>query len=205
MGRLYASAYYALRDTRTPLWFALVRLALTAGLAWWSAVRMPDELGVPREVGLVGITATTGLAAWVEYALLRRALGRRIGPTGLPARTAARLWSSAAAAGAAALMVKAALTAWRGPMPGLAEQWGGGFLPPPRMHPALAAIPILAVYGAVYLGLALGTAPGGPRAALARVRRRMGVSGRRRPGAQGFSSAGFPARSAPRCISPSSW
>lgn len=174
MGRLYASAYYALRDTRTPLWFALARLALTAGLAWWSAVRMPDQLGVPQEVGLVGITATTGLAAWVEYALLRRALGRRIGPTGLPARTAVRLWSSAAVAGAAALMVKAALTAWRGPMPGLAEQWGGGFLPPPRMHPALAAIPILAVYGAVYLGLALGTAPGGPRAALARVRRRMG-------------------------------
>ncbi len=174
MGRLYASAFYALKDTRTPLWFALARLALTAGLAWWSAVRMPGELGVPREVGLVGITATTGLAAWVEYALLRRALGRRIGATGLPGRTALRLWASAALAGVAALLVKALLTAWRGPMPGLAEQWGGGFLPPPRLHPALAAVPILAVYGAIYLGLALGTAPGGPRAALARVRRRMG-------------------------------
>ncbi len=174
MGRLYASAFYALKNTRTPLWFALARLALTAGLAWWSAVRMPGVLGVPREVGLVGITATTGLAAWVEYALLRRALGRRIGATGLPGRTALRLWVSAAAAGAAALGVKAALTAWRGPMPGLAEQWGGGFLQPPRLHPALAAVPILAVYGIVYLGLALGTAPGGARAALARVRRRMG-------------------------------
>jgi hypothetical protein len=64
------------------------------------------------------------------------------------------------------------LTAWRGPMPGVAEQWGGSFLPPPRLHPALAAVPILAVFGAVYLGLALCTAPGGPRAALARVRRR---------------------------------
>src|SRR5512142_1364281 len=143
MGRLYASAFYALKDTRTPLWFALARLALTAGLAWWSAVRMPGELGVPREVGLVGITATTGMAAWVEYALLRRALNRRIGATGLPARTAARLWGSAAVAGAVGLGVKAALTAWRGPMPGVAGQWGGGFLPPPRMHPVLSAVPIL--------------------------------------------------------------
>jgi len=171
MGRLYASAFFALRDTRTPLRFALLRLLLTAGLAWWAAVRMPGELGVPREIGLVGITATTGLAAWVEYALLRRALGRRIGPTGLPGRALARLWAAATAAAAAALLVKAALTAWRGPMPGVAEQWGGGFLPPPALHPALAAVPILAVFGAIYLALALGTSPGGLRTALAGLRR----------------------------------
>jgi putative peptidoglycan lipid II flippase len=173
MGRLYASAFYALKDTRTPLLFAVVRLGLTAGLAWWSAVRMPGALGVPQEVGLVGITATTGLAAWLEYALLRRALSRRIGRTGLPARTAVRLWAAAAVAGAAGLAVKVGLTAWRGPMAGLAGQWGGGFLPPPRLHPALAAAPILGVYGAVYLGLALATAPGGFRAAVAGLRRRL--------------------------------
>jgi putative peptidoglycan lipid II flippase len=171
MGRLYASAFYALKDTRTPLRFAVVRLALTAGLAWWSAVRMPDALGIPREIGLVGITATTGLAAWLEYFLLRRALGRRIGRTGLRARTALRLWTSAAVAGAAGLAVKMALTAWRGPMPGVSRQWGGGFLPPPDLHPAIAAIPVLGVYGVLYLALALGTGPGGARAALARVRR----------------------------------
>jgi putative peptidoglycan lipid II flippase len=173
MGRLYASAFYALKDTRRPLLFAVVRLALTAGLAWWSAVRMPGALGIPQEMGLVGITATTGMAAWLEYALLRRALSRRIGPTGLAARTAARLWASAAVAGAAGLGVKWALTAWRGPMPGVAAQWGGGFLPPPRLHPALAAVPILGVYGAVYLALALSTAPGGFRAAVAGLRRRL--------------------------------
>lgn len=174
MGRLYASAFYALKDTRTPLRFAVIRLALTAGLAWWSAVRMPGTLGIPREIGLVGITATTGLAAWLEYFLLHRALDRRLGRTGLPARTAFRLWSSAAVAGAAGLGVKLALAAWRGPMGGVEQQWGGGFLPPPDLHPALAAIPILGVYGAVYLALALGTAPGGARAALARVRGRIG-------------------------------
>ncbi|HET6440473.1 MAG TPA: murein biosynthesis integral membrane protein MurJ [Anaeromyxobacter sp.] len=172
MGRLYASAFFALRDTRTPLRFALVRLGLTAGLAWWAAVRMPGTLGVPQEIGLVGITATTGLAAWVEYVLLRRALGRRIGPSGVPGRTLARLWGAAVAGAVAALLVKELLTLWRGQMPGVAEQWGGGFLPPPALHPVLAAVPILAVYGLVYLCLALGTAPGGMRAQLARLRRR---------------------------------
>jgi putative peptidoglycan lipid II flippase len=173
MGRLYASAFYALKDTRTPLLFAVVRLALTAALAWWSAVRLPGVLGIPQEMGLVGITATTGLAAWLEYALLRRALGRRIGPTGLPARTAARLWAAAAVAGAAGLAVKMAMVAWRGAAPGLSAQYGGGFLPPPRLHPVLTAIPVLGVFGVVYLGLALATAPGGWRAALAGLRRRL--------------------------------
>jgi putative peptidoglycan lipid II flippase len=134
---------------------------------------MPSQLGVPREAGLVGITATTGAAAWVEYALLRRALDRRIGKTGLPRRTFLRLWLSALAGGAAALGVKAALVAWRGATAGLAGQWGGGFLPPPRLHPVLAAVPILGVYGVVYLALALGTAPGGARAAIQRVRGRL--------------------------------
>ena len=66
--------------------------------------------------------------------------------------------------------MKAALVRWLGPTGGLALQWGGGFLPPPRLYPPLAAIPILGAFGAVYLALALGTAPGGPRAALARAR-----------------------------------
>ena len=33
LGRLYSSTYYALRDTRTPLNFAVIRVALTTGLA----------------------------------------------------------------------------------------------------------------------------------------------------------------------------
>jgi putative peptidoglycan lipid II flippase len=172
MGRLYSSAFYALKDTRTPLWFALVRLVLTAGLAWWSAVRMPGALGLPREAGLVGITATTGAAAWIEFSLLRRALNRRIGRTGLARRTLWRLWLAAAAAGAAGLAVKAALVRWRGPMGGLGAQWGGGFLPAPRLYPPLAAAPILAAFVGVYLALALGTMPGGARAALERLRAR---------------------------------
>ena len=86
MGRLYASTYYALHDTRTPLRFALIRVALHP------RPRLPVRasnfralLGLEPRWGAAGLTAAAGLAAWVEYALLRRRLGRRIGPTGAAA------------------------------------------------------------------------------------------------------------------------
>ena len=34
---------------------------------------------------MAGLTASAGVAGWVEFALLRSALNRRIGVTGLPA------------------------------------------------------------------------------------------------------------------------
>ena len=78
LGRLYASAFYALQDARTPLVFASLRVVLSAVLAYVSVRYAPGWLGVPAELGAVGITATTGFAAWLEYLLLRRALGRRV-------------------------------------------------------------------------------------------------------------------------------
>ena len=41
LGRLYSSTYYALRDTRTPLRFAVVRVALTTGLGYLCAIPLP--------------------------------------------------------------------------------------------------------------------------------------------------------------------
>ena len=38
LGRLYSSAFYALRDPRTPLRFAMVRVALTGALGWIFAI-----------------------------------------------------------------------------------------------------------------------------------------------------------------------
>jgi putative peptidoglycan lipid II flippase len=46
LGRLYSSAYYALRDTRTPLRFAVVRVALTAGLGAVCALWLPGWIGI---------------------------------------------------------------------------------------------------------------------------------------------------------------
>jgi putative peptidoglycan lipid II flippase len=137
LGRLYASAYYALRDTRRPLNFAIVRVVLTTVLGYVFAIPLPRWLGVAPAWGAAGLTASAGIAGWVEMLLLRQSLNARIGRTGLPAGYLGTLWASALAAAAAAWAVK--LT----------------FFPP---HPILAALLILGLYGIVFLSatIALG-------------------------------------------------
>ena len=51
LGRLYSSTYYALRDTRTPLRFAMVRVALTTGLGYIFALHLPRWLGIDPRLG----------------------------------------------------------------------------------------------------------------------------------------------------------
>ena len=131
LGRLYASVYYALRDTRTPLRFAVIRIALTAALGYVCALHVPHWIGIPAKWGVAGLTASAGVAGWVEFTLLRLTLNRRIGRTGLPFTFVARLWIAAALAAAAGWAVKLAL--------------GHHF-------PKLAAVPILGAYGIVYFG-----------------------------------------------------
>jgi putative peptidoglycan lipid II flippase len=116
-GRLYSSAFYALRDTRTPLWFALIRVFLTACLGLLFAfplrpylnsvllhsLHLPEP-GLPHiETGLgaVGLTLSAGMAGWVEFLLLRRALQARIGSTALPNHYPAKIWAAALCASAA--------------------------------------------------------------------------------------------------------
>jgi putative peptidoglycan lipid II flippase len=134
LGRLYASAYYALRDTRTPLYFAVVRIALGTGLGYLCAIPLPTALGLDARWGVAGLTFASSLSGWVELALLRGTLNRRIGRTGLPAALVAKLWGAAVTGGVAAWLVKMVI----GPQ-----------------HPILAAVPILITYGFVYFGLSI--------------------------------------------------
>ena len=106
LGRLYASTYYALRDTRTPLRYAIVRVVLTSGLGYLFAIPLPRLLDIDAHWGVAGLTASAGIAGWVEFVLLRRTLNARIGRTGLAASLVARLWLAAAAAAAVAWGVK---------------------------------------------------------------------------------------------------
>jgi putative peptidoglycan lipid II flippase len=106
LGRLYSSTYYALRDTRTPLRFAIVRVALTTALGYLAALHVPGWLGIDGRWGVAGLTSTAGISGWVEFTLLRRALNRRIGKTGLPASLIARLWLAAAIAAGLGWAVK---------------------------------------------------------------------------------------------------
>lgn len=118
LGRLYSSAFYALRDTRTPLKFALARVTLTGVLGYLFAfplrwiiidvvamlhMRLPNLPGGAATMGTVGLTASAGLAGWLEFLLLRSSMHKRIGTVPLPASFQVRLWASAIAAGLGAL------------------------------------------------------------------------------------------------------
>jgi putative peptidoglycan lipid II flippase len=148
LGRLYASTYYALRDTRTPLRFAVVRVFLTTVLGLAFAVPLPGLLGIAPKWGAAGLTASAGIAGWVEFALLRRTLNVRIGRTGLEPAFVARLWAAAALAAMAARGV-AALFAVE--------------------HPIWLGVAAVAAYGVVYIAVtaALGIREG--RLLLARI------------------------------------
>ena len=135
LGRLYASAYYALRDTRTPLYFAVVRIAIGTGLGYLCAIPLPPALGLEARWGVAGLTFASSLAGWVELALLRGTLNRRIGRTGLPFSVIGKLWAAALIGAMAAWLVKLVLG--------------------PRNPIVVAALTLL-LYGLIYLGTTYG-------------------------------------------------
>jgi len=134
LGRLYVSAFYALRDTRTPLRFAILRVILTTVLGYLCAIPLPPMLGIEARWGVAGLTISAGISSWVEFAFLRRALNRRIGATGLPANYLAKLWLSA---------VLAAAGGWA------ARHFFG------QHTPILVAVLVLAPYGVIYFAATL--------------------------------------------------
>jgi putative peptidoglycan lipid II flippase len=138
LGRLYSSTYYALRDTRTPLRFAILRVILTTILGYLCAIPLPPLLGIAQRWGVAGLTISAGISGWLEFVLLRRTLNLRIGDTGLPRVYLAKLW-------AAALL--GAATGW-------GARWGVLHL---RSHvsPIPMAVLVLGPYAMVYLGAAM--------------------------------------------------
>jgi putative peptidoglycan lipid II flippase len=150
-GRLYSSAFYALKDTRTPFKFALVRVSLGIVLGYYAVQILPGQLGLPRELGVVFITITTGVTAWLEMTLLRRALRQEIGR--VKTASSLRIWLSALLAGLAALGVKVALTNHFGPR--LLTEWGGSVLAPPKLPVFPTSAGLIAVFCLTYLVLTL--------------------------------------------------
>jgi putative peptidoglycan lipid II flippase len=109
LARLYASTYYALRDTRTPLRYALIHVGLATVLGYFAAIVLPPILGIPSRWGTVGLTASASVASWIEFILLRRALNRQLGESGLSISLAARLAVAAAIGAATAWTIKLAV------------------------------------------------------------------------------------------------
>ncbi len=154
LGRLYNSAFYALWDTRTPLKFALVRVTLSFILGYLFAIPLPGMIGIDQRWGVAGLTASAGIAAWVEFTLLRRALNQRVGWTGLDRTFLAQLWGMALLAAAIAFAIKFAT---------------------PHAGPRVQALMVIPAFGAIYLGLAYMLDLPEFRGFVGMVRRRFGV------------------------------
>ena len=131
-GRLYSSAFYALRNTRTPLKFALIRVSLTLALGYLCALPLPRLLGINQRWGAAGLTLSAGIAGWLEFLLLRCALHRLIGAAPSSRSRTAKLWLVAIAAGIAGYGIKRAL---------------------PFHRPLVVGPCVLVPYSAIYLGI----------------------------------------------------
>ncbi len=131
--RVLSSAFYALRDTRTPARLAYLRvgLAVVIGL---TLMFPADRIGFSTlRLGAAGLALGSTAGAWLEYTLLRRALRRRIGRHGASTRSVLHLVLAAALAGLAGVLV---------------QLW----MPP--VHPVPTALATLLPFGLVYVGVA---------------------------------------------------
>lgn len=94
-GRLLTTAFYALKNTRTPLNISLVRVSLSIALAALLSLYLPRYLSIPPEWATGGISLASSLAGLVEFFLLRRALARDITLENIPPRYLLTLFISA--------------------------------------------------------------------------------------------------------------
>ncbi len=154
LGRLYSSGYYALRDTRTPLRFAVVRVLLTTLLGYLAALPLPRLLGIEPRWGVAGLTISAGIASWVEFTLLQQGIRRRIGQVGVPVAFLAQVWVAAliAAAGSRGILIAIG-----------------------HHGPILLAAILLSVYGILFFGVSTLLKLPEAQAMLGMLRRRAGI------------------------------
>ncbi len=110
----------------------MIRVTLTTVLGYLFAIPLPPAIGLDPKWGVAGLTASAGIAGWIEFALLRRNLNKRIGKTGLPLGYVAKLWLAAVAGAGVGWAIKLGIGAH---------------------HPAIMALVVLLPYGLVYFGV----------------------------------------------------
>jgi putative peptidoglycan lipid II flippase len=107
----------------------MIRVALTIVLGYLSAFPIPKLLHLDPSWGLAGLPASAGLAGWIEFLLLRKALRSRVGSFSVPVPLLFKLWSLALSSAALAYPVKLLITG----------------------HPVIAGFVVLPLYGLLYL------------------------------------------------------
>ncbi len=138
LGRLYSSTFYALEDTRSPLRFAAIRVALSTSLGYIAGVRLPRYFGFDMSWSIACITATSSIAGWIELLMLRSRLNDRIGRTWLPWSFLWRISVASLVASAIGVLVKTVLANWM-----------------PWLPPFITIFPIFGCFGTIYLGSAV--------------------------------------------------
>jgi len=139
--RVLSSAFYALRDTKTPARIAGLRVVISAGVG--IALMLPaDRLGFESlRLGAAGLAMGASAGAWIEYVLLRRALGQRLGAHGPGRAPVANVAVAAVLATAVAVALQLVL---------------------PPAHPIVLAAETLVPFGVVFLAVAALLGEGGP-------------------------------------------
>ena len=130
--RVLSSAFYALRDTRTPAKMAYLRVAVSVVVG--VALMFPlDRLGFSTlRLGAAGLAVGSSVGAWAELILLRRSLKAYIGPHGPPPATVLRLVLAALLAALLAVALQVGL---------------------PDAHPVVVALETLLPFGVLYLAV----------------------------------------------------
>lgn len=131
LGRLYSSTFYSLKDTRTPLKFAIIRVILTTILGYLFAFTLPSLLHIKASWGTAGLTASAGIAGWLEFYLLRSALNQKIGNTGIHLKNQILLWSAGIFSAVVGFTTKVSI----------------------HFHPIMQAFWVFLLFGLTYFGL----------------------------------------------------
>ena len=146
--RLYSSAFYALNDTRTPARLAALRVTVAAALGLplmlvferfavqagtLDVVANTGDVVALRPLGVVGLALGSGVAAWVEWVLLRRGIRRETGGLGAGRSLFFRLAFAAGVAAAAGRALALAM---------------------PVLTPLIEAAIVFPVFGLIYVLLA---------------------------------------------------
>jgi putative peptidoglycan lipid II flippase len=146
--RIYQSAFFALRDTKSPARAASLRVLVAAlvGAALMLQLETVSVRGVTLDVGwftdtrvqglqlgAVGLALGASVGAWLEWWLLHRGLARSVGSVGAGGAQLAAMFGAAILAAAAAFGTKLLLG---------------------TLHAVLAAAVVGGVFGAVYLAAA---------------------------------------------------
>jgi len=87
--RLYASTFYALKDTRTPLRFSILRVITSTSSAIFFAFYLPTHFPEFQNYATAGLALGFSVAGWAEWIGLRWLLKKRIGA--VPAISLVRL------------------------------------------------------------------------------------------------------------------